>query len=229
MGGYGMPPSGGYPPGPPLPMPPRPEPPRGTSGATIALIVIVVLLVLGLGGCGICVCVGRAYKKDDSSEKVVRDPPRPTPPPSPPPPTDQWITADKPYVKFKAPAGWTTEITPDKEWGIFKSPARDAVFAFTTFTRPGESTRRLGRADRILGVTDTNWGTPRSGTVGKDRFPAHVGDGTCNYHGPNGYTWYATVNAGDTAQILLIFAVAPGAPQARRAEAQAAIDSLQRR
>jgi hypothetical protein len=78
-------------------------------------------------------------------------------------------------------------------------------------------------------VSDTNWGTPRSGTVGKDRFPAHVGDGSCNFHGPGGYTWYATVNAGDTAQILLIFAVSPGAPQARRAEAQAAIDSLQRR
>ena len=48
MGGYGMPPSGGYPPGPPLPMPPRPEPPRGTSGATIALIVIVVLLAFAV-------------------------------------------------------------------------------------------------------------------------------------------------------------------------------------
>jgi hypothetical protein len=41
--------------------------------------------------------------------------------------------------------------------------------------------------------------------------------------------WYATVNTGTSDQILLIFTVAGSAPQARRNEAQGAIETLQRR
>ncbi|MFT3768604.1 MAG: hypothetical protein QM820_24420 [Minicystis sp.] len=225
-GGFGPPPGGGYPP--PGGMPPPPGPPKkdGPNWAMIALIVVVAFIVLGGGGCAMCMCIGaRAAKNTTTSSKP--EPPRKTPAPAPA--NDDWITAQRPYVKFHPPVGWSTEITKDKEWGIFKSPARDAVFAFTTFNQPGESTVRLGKAASVLGVTDVDWRVPRHGTVGKDHFNARVADGTCNFKGPNGYIWYATVDAGTSDQILLIFTVSASAPAARRAEAQAAIDSLQRR
>lgn len=196
------------------------------SGAMIALIVVVALIVLGGGGCAMCMCIGARAAKDTTSSS------RRSPPPKKPPgksANDNWITAKRPYVKFRAPAGWSTQITSDKEWGIFKSPTHDAVFAFTTFNQPGESTARLGRATGVLGVTDVDWRNPRYGTVGRDHFSARIGDGSCNFHGPGGYIWYATVDAGSSDQILLIFTVSARAPSNRRAEAQAAIDSLQRR
>jgi hypothetical protein len=207
------------------PMPP--PPPQKSNTAMIILIIVVGVIVLGGGGCAACLCIGArsAAKSVPTTSK-----PAPAPPTKPSKPTnDNWITAERPYVKFLAPAGWSTEITPDKEWGIFKSPARDAVFAFTTFNRPGESTVRLGKAASVLGVSDINWGAKRWGTVGKDKFNAAVGDGSCNFKGPGGYIWYATVDSGTSDQMLLIFTVSATAPQARRQEAQAAVDSLQRR
>jgi hypothetical protein len=212
------------------PMPPPPPPKRGVSGATIALIVIVAVVVF-FGGCSCLVCRVLKPRKDTSSTTTTAtDTIKPLPAPKPAPVVnDNWITAEHPSVKFLAPQGWTTHITEHKDWGIFRSPKKDAVLTFTTFNRPGESTVRLGKAASVLGVTDINWNAPRFGTVGKDRFDAHIGDGTCNFEGPGGYVWYATVNTGSVDQILLIFSVASNAPRARRAEAQAAIDSLQRR
>jgi len=210
-----------------MPPPPGPPPKSGLSGAQIALIVVVAVLVLG-GGCTTCVCLALA-KSASNSVKPVVEPPSRTPAPSQPSKDSEWITATRPYVKFHAPVGWSTEITQNKEWGIFKSPARDAAFAFTTFNQPGESTVRLGKAANVLGVSDIDWHTPRGGTVGRDHFNARVADGSCNFKGPGGYIWYATVDSGSSDQILLIFAVSASAPPARRAEAQAAIDSLQRR
>jgi hypothetical protein len=213
-------------------MAPMPPPPQkgGSNIAMIILIVVVAFMVLGGGGCAMCLCIGaRAAKKaaDTTSDpvKTVK-----TPASTPAAANTNWITAEHPFVKFLAPAGWSTDITPDKEWGIFKSPARDAVLAFTTFSRPGESTTRLGKAANVLGVTDISWNAPRYGTLGKEGFSDHYADGSCNFKGPNGYIWYATVNPGnDDHQILLIFTVNANAPQARRKEAQAAIDSLQHR
>jgi hypothetical protein len=242
-GGYDAPPGGGYPPGgyppggyppgyPPMaPMPPSPPQKRGMSGAMIALIVLVVLTVLG-GSCTACWCFGlRAATRSSKAPAVTTADPAPKPVKAAPTAVanDNWITADRPFVKFLAPAGWTTQITADKDWGIFKSPKRDAVFAFTTFSRPGESTVRLGKAASVLGVTDINWNAPRYSAVGKDKFDAHVADGSCNFEGPGGYIWYATVNTGSSDQILLIFTVASNAPKQRRVEAQGALDTLQRR
>jgi hypothetical protein len=214
------------------PMPAPPPQKRGVSGATIALIVVVAVVVL-FGGCSCFLWRALRPNKDKDASTTTTptvDTVKPLPAPKPAPPVnDNWITAEHPYVKFLAPMGWSTKITDNKEWGVFRSPKKDAVLTFTTFNRPGESTVRLGRAAGVLGVTDINWNAPRVGTVGKDRFDAHVGDGSCNFEGPGGYVWYATVNTGSVDQILLIFAVASNAPKARRVEAQGAIDTLQRR
>jgi len=216
-------------------MPPPPPPRKSGNGAVIALVAIVGVVVLG-GGCATCLCLGaraaarREKERDEASASADPAPTATAKPPKPAPTTnDNWITAERPYIKFLAPPGWSTTITQDKEWGIFKSPKKDAVLTFTTFSRPGESTVRLGRAASVLGVTDIQWGTPRVTTVGKEHFDAHSADGTCNFEGPGGYVWYATVNTGSSDQILLIFTVSPRSPRARRMEAQAAIDSLQRR
>ena len=204
-------------------MPPPPPQKSGPSGAMIALIAIVVLIVLGGGGAATCMCISaRKTKTVDAPVKTVR-----TPAPAPAP-TETWTTSERPFVKFLAPPGWT-RITTNREWGIYKAPTKDAVIAFTTFTQPGESTVRLGKAASVLGVADINWGAARPGVVGKDKFDAHIGDGSCNFEGPGGYIWYATVNTGTSDQILFIYTVAATAPRARRAETQAAIESLQRR
>lgn len=226
-GGYG-PPQGPYGPPPGVP-PPPPQPKSGSNVLLILGIVAAVLVVLGGGSCAACVCIARRASHD--KPVATSEPPVKTPAPATTArhETSRWINAERPYVKFLPPAGWKTEFTRDKEWGVFTAPTGDAVLAFTTFSQPGESTVRLGKAASVLGVTDVVWRSPRYGTVGKDRFDARVGDGTCNFRGPNGYIWYATVNTGTSDQILLIFTVTGSAPQARRTEAQGAIDTLQRR
>jgi hypothetical protein len=200
------------------------------SGATIALIVVVAVLAV-FGGCTCLIWRADRPTKDRSATTSTADvKPPPTPPPKPAPQVnDNWITAEHPYVKFLVPPGWTTHITSHKDWGIFRSPNKDAVLAFTTFNRNGEATVRLGKAASVLGVTDINWNAPGNTNVGKDKFEAHAASGSCNFEGPGGFIWYATVNTGAADQILLIFTVASNAPRARRAEAQSAIDSLQRR
>ena len=70
---------------------------------------------------------------------------------------------------------------------------------------------------------------PKAGTVGKDNFPARIGDGSCYFKGPRGYIEYATVNPGGSDQLLLIYAVTASAIPARKSEAQVAFRSLQRR
>jgi hypothetical protein len=183
--------------------------------AMIAIIAIVAFVVLGFGGCATCVCLsargGSASSGSGSGSSSG----------------DNWITSEHPYVKFLAPPGWTKSLNGD--WGTFKSPDGAAVFAFTTFTQPGESTVRLGQAAGVLGVNDVDWRNPRYDTVGRDGFPARAADGSCNFRGPGGYIWYATVNTGTSDQILLIYTVSSRGTQADKDGALTAIKSLQRR
>ncbi len=193
-------------------MPPQKS---GPSVAVIAIIAIVAVIVLGFGGCAMCVCLGSKGATSSSSGGSGSGT------------SDNWITSEHPYVKFIAPPGWSKNLSGD--WGTFKSPDGAAVFAFTSFTQPGESTIRLGQAAGVLGVTDVDWRTPRTGTVGRDGFAARMAEGSCNFRGPNGYIWYATVNSGTSDQILLIYTVSSRGTQADKDAALKAINSLQRR
>jgi hypothetical protein len=188
-----------------------PPPKSGPSVAVIAIIAVVAVIVLGFGGCATCVCLG-ARGASSSSGGIGGD---------------NWITNEHPAVKFLAPPGWAKDIKGD--WGTFKSPDGAAVFAFTTFTQPGESTVRLGQASGVLGVSDVDWRNPKYGNVGKDGFAARMGEGTCNFRGPNGYIWYATVNSGTSDQILLIYTVSARGTAEDKEAALTAIKSLQRR
>jgi hypothetical protein len=192
-------------------MPPQKS---GPSIAVIAIIAIVAVIVLGFGGCAVCVCIGAKGSTASSSSGGSGT-------------NDNWITSEHPYVKFIAPPGWTKSLTG--EWGMFKSPNGAAEFAFTTFTQPNESTVRLGQAAGVLGVTDVDWRMPKTGTVGRDGFAARMGEGSCNFRGPGGYIWYATVNSGTSDQILLIYTVSSRGTQADKDAVLKTINSLQRR
>jgi hypothetical protein len=205
------------------------QPPK-SGGPNIALIIIIGLAVLfatGLGGCLVCTCLAARSSSTTSTSSPSGGAFSPTKGNTDTGTGDGWITSQRPYVKFLAPPGWTQSLKGD--WGVFKSPNGAAVFAFTTFTQPGESTVRLGAAAGVLGVVDIDWRSPKYGTIGKDNFDARMGEGTCNFHGPNGYIWYATVNSGTSDQMLLIYTVSASGTQADKDAALTAIRSLQRR
>jgi hypothetical protein len=202
----------------------QPAPQKGgTNVALIIVIAIAVLMATGVGGCLLCTCLAA---RSGSSGGTVNGS---TPNSGAGSTTtgDNWITSERPYVKFLAPPGWNKNIKGD--WGVFKSPDGAAVFAFTTFNQPGESTTRLVGAASVLGVSGIDWRSPAYGTVGKDRFNARMAEGSCNYGGPGGYIWYATVDSGTSDQILLIYTVSSRGTKADKDAALAAIQSLQRR
>jgi hypothetical protein len=202
-------------------MPPKKS---GPSVAIIALIGLVVVALFGFGGCILCIKLGSS--KPD--KPVAYEPPPPPPPPPPPKQADdKWITVDRPYVKFVAPPGWSTKTS--EGWGVFKSPDDQAVFAFTTFNRPGESTVKLGAAANVMGLGEVYWTKSGFTTVGKEAFSARYGEGECNYRGPNGYIWYATVDPGGSDQILLIYTVSKAGNESHKNAVLTSIKSLQRR
>lgn len=203
--------------GPPMGMPPSPQK-GGTNIALIIIIAIAVLAATGLGGCLLCTCIAARSGSSSSSGSGSG---------SSSSSDSGWITSERPYVKFLSPPGWNKNIKGD--WGVFRSPDNAAVFAFTTFNQPGESTTRLVGAAGVLGVTDIDWKSPVHGTVGRDQFPARMAEGSCNFSGPGGYIWYATVNAGTSDQILLIYTVSSRGTKAHKDAALASINSLQKR
>jgi len=194
------------------------------SPAVIALIALIVVGVFGLGSCMVCIIVN---SKNDPQPVAGAAPQQGAPLPPTGPESGSWITAERPFVKFLPPPGWTQDLKGD--WGVFTSKDGAAVFAFTTFNQPGESTARLGRAAWVLGVDDIQWGVPKSTVVGSDNFKARMGEGTCRFNGPGGYIWYATVNPGTSDQILLIYTVSAVGGQAHKDAVLTSIRSLQRR
>lgn len=206
----------------------QPAPQKGgTNVALIIVIAIAVLMATGFGGCLLCTCL--AARSGSSSSSSAGTPIKgnsgsgSTPTSS----NDNWITSERPFVKFISPPGWTKNIKGD--WGVFKSPDGAAVFAFTTFNQPGEATTRLGAAAGVLGVGEVDWRSPQAGTVGRDRFAARMAEGSCNFGGPGGYIWYATVNSGTSDQMLLIYTVSARGTKSHKDAALASIQSLQRR
>ncbi len=205
-----------------MPGPPKKE---GPSAAVIALVGLVVAAMLGLGGCVLCIMVGS--RADSSAQAPPRDPSGQELPQKSNSDQATWITSERPYVKFLAPPGWTQHLKGD--WGVFTSQDGAAVFAFTTFNQPGESTARLGKAAWVLGVDDVRWGSPSSGTIGTDGFKARMGEGSCRFQGPDGYIWYATVDPGGADQILLIYTVSAKGGAVHKEAVLKSIRSLTRR
>ncbi len=141
------------------------------------------------------------------------------------------LSAERPRVQFWAPPGWDTELTKDREWAVFQSPKKDGALLFTTYIESGEATTRLGKALEALKVTNVTWDPVRSAMkIGLDKFDASFGGGSSTYQGGPGFVWFATIDTKvDRERMLVVFAVTQGSATERRAEAQAFLDSLQRR
>jgi hypothetical protein len=201
-------------------------------------LLIAGVFVLGGVGCAAILFIG--YRSDEAArkadeqhaaevaaaERAAREQ-QAQQQAAPPPPAPVWITSDRPYVKFLPPPGWTKNIKGD--WAVFTSPSGTAVYAFTTFTQAGESTARLSKAAWVLGVEDIRWSPPLWGQIGREHYRAHMAEGTCNFHGPGGYIWYATANGGSSDQMLLIYTVSARGTKLDKDAVLASINSLQRR
>lgn len=142
--------------------------------------------------------------------------------------TSDLFTISNAHTQFNAPAGWKQMKSGD--WTQFMPADKLASLAFVTFDRPGESTSRIGQIASVLNVQNIAWGSPRSGTLGVNSFPSHMGDGTCTIAGTSDpcYVWYATVNPGGAEQVLIVYAVNTAKGSAHKANAKAAIDSLRK-
>jgi hypothetical protein len=238
-GGYGPAPGAGYgpAPGPQVGYGPAPGvgygPPPGIAPATgggtnwllIGGVIAGIVVVLGGVGVGVWALVGHSGREKPVSTRPVEtaaETPKPVEVPQ-----DEWITAERPYVKFIKPPGWRMVSTGD--WGVFRSPDDEAVLAFTMFNQPNQSTYKLGLASQVLGVSDIEWGQMHVGTVGRNAWTSHWAEGFCEFHGPRGYIWYATVNPGGVDQILMIYTVSVKGTRAHREAALKAIGSLQPR
>ncbi len=198
----------------------------GPNWLLIAGIVVGVVVLFGFGGCAVCLVLASS-----GDAPVAEAPPaqtEATPTPEPAEPEQNWITAERPYVKFLKPPGWN--MVESGDWGVFKSPDNEGVLAFTMYNRPFESTAKLGHAARVLGVNTIVW-VPKQkhGTVGKNDYPARIGEGSCNYNGSGGYVWYATVDPGSTDKILIMYAVSARGTASHKEAALVAINSIQRR
>lgn len=166
--------------------------------------------------------------------------------------SDHWMTADHPCIKFRPPTGWTLAITSDGQWGRFVSPNSDAALVVATVDsrRPGEPGAYLAKAASALGVADIRWlksGPELIVAIGPNRLWAQPREGSCRFQQPGARIWLAEVSPGphpvagatplppspapiwDTGSenFLLAWAISADAPNARRTEAQGAIDSLQ--
>ena len=219
--GYGPAPGMGYGPVPGV----APATQGGTNWLLIGGLIAGVVVLLGGAGVGVWALVGHS-----SREKPVAHRPAETAAETPKPvevPQDEWITAERPYVKFIKPPGW--RMISSGDWGVFRSPDDEAVLAFTMFNQPNQSTYKLGLASQVLGVSDIEWGQMHVGTVGRNAWTSRWAEGLCEFHGPRGYIWYATVNPGGVDQILMIYTVSVKGTRAHREAALKAIQSLQPR
>jgi hypothetical protein len=219
--GYGPAPVMGYGPGPGMAAPMH----GGPNWLLIGGLVAGAIVLLGGVGAGVWVIVARSALERPAATQPAEPEPEPEKPVQAP--QDEWITAERPYVKFVKPPGWTMVSSGD--WGVFRPPDGEAVLAFTMFNQPGQSTYKLGLASQVLGVGNIQWGEMHVGTVGRLGWASRWAEGSCEFHGPRGYIWYATVNPGGVDQILMIYTVSAGGTRAHREAALTAIGSLQPR
>jgi len=219
--GYGPAPVVGYGAAPGFAPPAR----GGTNWLLVGGVIAGAIVLLGGVGVGVWTLVARSgHDKPVASRSVDRPVETAKPVQAP---EQEWITAERPYVKFMKPPGW--RMVSSGDWGVFRSPDDEAVLAFTMFNRPNQSTHKLGLASQVLGVSDIAWGEMHVGTVGRDNWASRWAEGTCEFHGPRGYIWYATVNPGGVDQILMIYTVSVKGTRSHREAALVAIHSLQPR
>jgi hypothetical protein len=89
------------------------------------------------------------------------------------------------------------------------------------------STAKLGGVAQALGVSNIEWGQPKSKRLGVGKFASRVAVGKADAGGPAAIS-YATINPGGSTQLLFVYFVTKDASKERRAEVKALVQSLQR-
>lgn len=148
-------------------------------------------------------------------------------PPPPPQAEPETLLIPNSQVVITAPPGWKRD--KDGDWGLLTSPDKKAVLAFVTFSRPNESTARIGQISRVLRASTINWGSPKRGVVGPDQLPAQVAGGSCLFNGKESSIEYATINPGGATQILVVYATNNDVPAATKAQAMETFRSIRRK
>jgi hypothetical protein len=142
--------------------------------------------------------------------------------------TGETVTIPNAGVQFNAPGGWAR--TPFGDWIKYLSPDKYAALAFVTFNKPNESTRRISEMVRLLDMAaPPDWGARKVGTLGPSSLKANIGDGPCTLNGGDPcYFEYATVDTGNSNQLLIVYIVNTAKGKHHKNNASAAIRSLRK-
>ena len=148
---------------------------------------------------------------------------------APPPPQaePENLIIPNSQVVITAPPGWKRD--KDGDWGILSSPDKKAMLAFVAFSKPNESTARIGQISRVLRASTIKWGSPKRGVVGPDQLPAQVAGGSCLFNGKDSSIEYATINPGGATQILVVYATNNDVSPAVKEQAMATFRSIRRK
>jgi hypothetical protein len=148
-------------------------------------------------------------------------------PATPPPSQATFRTIPNSAVEILSPPDW--KVKQDGDWGLLVSPDDKAVLAFVAFSRPNESTARIGQISRVLRASSINWGSPKRGLVGPDSMPANIAGGTCLFNGKESTIEYATVNPGGATQILVVYATNNDVPPNVKSQGIETFKSIRRK
>jgi hypothetical protein len=125
-------------------------------------------------------------------------------------------------VALTRPPGWLK--TKKGDWGLLASPDKKALLAFVVYTKPNESTTRLGQVASVLGASNIKWGSPKPNTFGK--FQGREAAGTCSFGSKGGVMAYVLLDTGSPKKVLVVYAIEEGATKADHAQAKSVVQSL---
>jgi hypothetical protein len=157
--------------------------------------------------CSIAGCCKKKAKDDDEPDDLPAETPESTDPPvEVPKATNNTYTLSSAGVQFDIPAGWKKKFI--NGWNVFQPDDRMATLGFVTYSRPYESTRRIGQINRILGYKQIRWGSRTRYKVGRGgAYDGQGGQGTCQFK--NGSTncmaKYATIETNKPVKLLIFY------------------------
>jgi hypothetical protein len=108
-------------------------------------------------------------------------------------------------VRFETPPGWKKKFI--NGWNVFQPADRLATLGFTTYSRPNESTRRIGQINKVLGFRQMFWGGRRSYIIGRGRFRGQGGQGACQFKSGSTHCFakYSTIETNQPVKLVMFY------------------------
>ncbi len=146
--------------------------------------------------------------------------------------TGEVVNITEAGLKFNVPGGWLP--APAGDWKLYKTSDNQARLGLVTFTQPRESTARIGQIASTLGLSipGGDWRPTADRAVGPNQLRiSNAGEtrpGSCKTLKTNEdcYAWYATVDSGNSTQLLVVYAVVNSAQSKHLPNARAAVQSI---